>query len=312
MKNIFFLALWLYSSSLACAQSIAFTENELYPEGIAYSKQLQTFFVSSMHYGKIGKVDKKGNYTVFADDPELISSVGLLLDEQREVLYACVSDPGTAVKTSANTQRKVAKVIAFSLSTGSKKFTVDLAKLHPESSHFANDLTIDTEGNLYVTNSFTPVIYKVTPQGKTTTWATSPLWEGEGFNLNGITYHPAGFILAMKMNSGDLFKIDLKKPANITQVKVAKMVGGDGLVLNDDKTLVVIANESGKLYKVESQDSWQSGEVVATKQAVMSFPTTGVQVEGKNYILNAKLNEIFDEKTPNTSDFLIQEVVFEK
>ena len=44
------------------AQDIPFTSNELYPEGIAYSKKQDAFFVSSLHYGKIGKVTRKGVY----------------------------------------------------------------------------------------------------------------------------------------------------------------------------------------------------------------------------------------------------------
>ena len=44
----------------------------------------------------------------------------------------------------------------------------------------------------------------------------------------------------------------------------------------------------------------------------MPFPTTGTRVNGKYYVLNAKLNEIFTPNTKLTSDFLIQEVNFDK
>ena len=99
MKNLIITATVLLSTLSFC-QSIKFTENELYPEGITYSHKAKSFFVSSLHYGKIGKVDWKGNYTNFVNDAQSISAIGILADEKRNLLYVAISDPGVSVKTA--------------------------------------------------------------------------------------------------------------------------------------------------------------------------------------------------------------------
>ncbi|MBC7641126.1 MAG: hypothetical protein H7174_02115, partial [Flavobacterium sp.] len=47
-----------------------------------------------------------------------------------------------------------------------------------------------------------------------------------------------------------------------------------------------------------------------TALSEMTFPTTGIVVNKKYFILNAKLDEIFNPKATKTSNFLIQEIKF--
>ena len=99
MKNLFKIIFLLTFGLTANAQNIPFKSNELYPEGITYSKKQDAFFVSSLHYGKIGKVTRKGVYTEFINDKDLISTIGIRANEKANLLYVCVSDPGVSVKT---------------------------------------------------------------------------------------------------------------------------------------------------------------------------------------------------------------------
>ena len=69
------------------------------------------------------------------------------------------------VKTSPKTQKKIARLLAFDLATGKKQHAVELDKL-VEGQHFCNDMTIDGDGNVFVTDSFSPVIYRVDPKYK--------------------------------------------------------------------------------------------------------------------------------------------------
>jgi hypothetical protein len=136
------------------AQNVTFNATELYPEGIGYSNKNKSFYVSSLHYGKIGKVNNNGKYTVLVDDKEIVSAIGLLADEKANRVYVAVSDPGVSVKTNAATQMKLAKLGCYDMTTGKRIFMADLGALNPNGGNFANDITKDTEGNVYVTNSF--------------------------------------------------------------------------------------------------------------------------------------------------------------
>ncbi len=301
----------LISSVFSFAQNIQFTSTELYPEGVVYSESQEVFFVSSLHYGKIGTVDKNGVYSEFVNSPDLVSAIGLSLNDKTNTLYVCVSDPGVSVKTLPEKQRKLAKLIAYDTKTRKKIFSKDLGALNPKGFNFANDITYDNFGNVYVTNSFAPFIYKIAADGTTSIFATSELWKGEGFNLNGIVLHPDGYLIVAKSNSGELFKVSTKNPVDIQKINGAVFPGADGLIYNKiANELVVISNAKKEIYQVKSQDNWATSTIVKTVKSENSFPTTGTIVGDKYYVLNAKLDELFNPTAPKSASFLLQEVKF--
>ncbi len=318
MKKVFkTLSALVFASILsvsfeAKAQNIAFNSNELYPEGVAYSPKQDMFFVTSLRYGKIGKLDRKGTYTEFINDDELVSAIGTHADQKRNLLYVCISDPGVSVKTNAATQGRLGKVIAYDLTTGKRKFSTDLGALNPNGGNFANDVAFDTEGNLYVTNSFSPIIFKITPEGKGSIFATSDLFKAEGFSLNGIVFHKNGYLIVAQSGTGNIYKVSLKNPKEITKINAEPIVGADGLVLKGKNQLVIISNEKKEIYQFVSKDDFVSATLKDKVASVMTFPTTGVFAKGKLYVLNAKLDELFNPKAAKTSNFLLQEIVFEK
>ena len=310
MKKLILLAIILLQSINAFTQNIQFNATELYPEGIAYNQKENIFYVSSLHYGKIGKVKPNGEYSEFINDKDLVSTIGIHLNKTQNLLYVCVSDPGVAVNTSAASQMKLAKVIAFDTKTGKKKFVSDLGALNKDGNNFANDLDFDSQGNAYVTNSASPIIYKINKKGAASIFATSDNWKKEGFNLNGIVFHPNGYLIAVQSNTGELFKIELKNPKIITKITTDLFLGGDGLILNGKNELVVISNSKKEAYKINTMDNFTTAKVSKTTATEMNFPTTGVFVNNKYFVLNAKLNEIFTPNSVKTSNFLIQEMKF--
>ncbi len=310
MKNLFKFLFLLTIIFSANAQNIAFNANELYPEGIAYSKKQDVFFVSSLHYGKIGKVTRKGVYTEFITDADLVSSIGIHANERANLLYVCVSDPGVSVKTDKATQMKLAKLIAYDLTTGKRKFVADLGALNKNGGNFANDVDFDALGNCYVTNSASPIIYKITKTGAASIFTTNESWKKEGFNLNGIVVHPDGYLIAVQSNTGEFYKISIQNPTEITKINVDLLLGGDGIFLDAKNELVVISNSKKEVYELKSDDNFATAKVLKTASTEMTFPTTGIIVKGKYYVLNAKLNEIFTPNTTLTSNFLIQEIKF--
>ena len=310
MKNLFKILFVLTFAFSANAQNIAFNSNELYPEGIAYSKKQDVFFVSSLHYGKIGKITRKGVYTEFITDKDLVSTIGIHANEKANLLYVCVSDPAVSVKTDATTQMKLAKLIAYDLTTGKRKFVADLGALNKDGGNFANDVDFDNLGNTYVTNSASPIIYKVTSKGIASVFATNENWKKEGFNLNGIVVHPSGYLISVQSNTGELYKISLKNPKKITKINAEPILGGDGIFLNGKNELIVISNSTKQVFQLSSSDDFASAKVLKTAPTEMNFPTTGIVVNKKYYVLNAKLDEIFNPKASKTSNFLIQEIKF--
>jgi len=312
MKLIIASLITLISLTTVSAQNIKFVSKELYPEGTAYSSKQDAFFVSSIRNGTIGKVDRKGNYSPFITDPELVTTVGILANEAKNLLYVTISDNGVSKNSKPETKYKLSKVAAYDLITGKRKFIADLGILNPNGANLVNDLTFDDKGNVYVTNSFSPIIYKITPKGKASIFAQNDMWTGEGFNLNGIVYHKKGYLITTQYNTGKLFKVNIANPKDIEVIDAPKFTNTDGLILNGNNEMVVISNGTDTIYKLTTIDNWKSAIIADSQKSVSFFPTTGVFAKGKYYVLNAKLSELFNPDAPKTSDFVLQEVNFTK
>ena len=76
----------------AFAQDIAFNSDKSYPESFTYSAQQDVFLLGPVTQGLVAKVDKAGAYTSFIADDRLVSTVGLLVDDQSNTLWVTNSD----------------------------------------------------------------------------------------------------------------------------------------------------------------------------------------------------------------------------
>jgi sugar lactone lactonase YvrE len=304
----FIVASMLLTSQLSFATGdVSFTTDQAYPEGSAWSAKENVFFVSSVHRGVIGKVSMQGKYTPFITDEKLVGTVGLKLDTKHNILWVANSDSGASVRSSVATSGKLAALVGYNASTGEQVSYHDLASLIP-GGHFANDLTFDGEGNIYVTDSFSPVIYRINAKGEASIFVKNDLFIGEGFNLNGIVYHPDGFLLVSKYNSGELFKIDVNNPSQIEKVALPETLKGmDGLLLQSPSRLIAVQNMGiDRTVTLVSKDGWKSATIQQVKKSKLSFPTTATMV-GKNvYVLNAQLGTLFNPNAAPASDYILQ------
>ncbi|MBE9584250.1 SMP-30/gluconolactonase/LRE family protein [Mucilaginibacter sp. JRF] len=314
--NKFIIVLTLISTNVLSVKAqtprIDIKVKGLYPEGTVYDAKVGKFYVSSVIDGTIGVVDAQGNYSKFYEDKNLKSTYGMKIDPKKGLLWVCVSDGNYSKHSDSSTYKKMGRVIAVDLKTGKKQKDIDLAKLF-EGKHFINDLTLDKEGNLFITDSFSPVIYKVDAKGVASVFAQSDLWKGEDIGLNGIAFHAGGFLLVDDGRAGVLYKVDINNPENITRVKIDQFFpGADGLLLNDQDQLILIQNKSvDKVFQLESTDNWQTAKVKAATAATDRFqqPSTATQANGKVFVLNSKLNELADPTKKPSPEFSLQEVV---
>ena len=296
---------------------ITFHAETVYPESVTWSAKQQRFFVSSVREGTVGTVSRDGHYTPFISDNRLVSTVGLRVDDARNTLWVTNSDPGAGQRTNAATQGKLAGLARYDATTGKLGAYYDLGKLS-EGSHFANDVAVDARGNAYVTDSFAPVIYKIDTSGKASIFAENPLFKsGEGFNLNGIAYLPdgspgfiksAGYLLVGKYNSGEIFKVGIDDPSKVTKVELSEPLKGiDGFNLIDNAHLVAVVNlGADKAVELASTDHWKTATISREKKSIKSMPTAAAQVGSNVWVLNARLDTLFDPNAAKVSDYLLQ------
>ncbi len=324
-KNILhFIIICSLLSTKLFAQSpdqIIIKEPGLYPEGLVYHKGTEAFYTTSIAQGKIVKVTKDGNVTVFADDKDLVSTVGLEIDAKRNRLIVCNADLGASIKSSATTKRALASVVFYNLKTGERERYIDLATLAPKGGeHMANDVVVDKKGNLYITDSLSPIIYKVTNKGEASVFINDERLRTPAgtFGLNGLTYHQDGFLIAAVYNGGKLFKIPVKNPSEFVEIELGNKAYPtiDGVLLLNDNTIALACNNvagadfTSGVYKVTTNDNWKSATTISVFETGKTFPTTLTTIGDDVFVIYAKLPMLFGGNNPMAQEFEITKVKF--
>ncbi|MBO6549162.1 MAG: hypothetical protein JJ964_06025 [Rhizobiales bacterium] len=293
----------------------------LYPEGIEYNPYSGEFLLNSFREGAVYAVNQKGDFRLFIKDKRLITGMGLRVDAKRNRLYVVTSDLGVSKRKSELGPKSFASLGIYELSSGKPISFINLATLRPKSEkHIANDITIDGRGNVYVTDSLAPVIYKIDLTGRPSVFLESKKdFSGEGFNLNGIVYHPDGFLIVAKKNEGFLFKIPLSNPNNYTKIQSnLNLIGADGLVLINKHKLVVITNraagvKSDTVFTLTSSDGWKTGHVTDKYTFTADeYPTTGTLKDGKVFVVYSRINRLIFNKAEEQAEGFSQKSIIQQ
>lgn len=316
MKKLTMIALLAYATISAQpkpTQRIEFEAPESYPEGVAYDKAANVFYVSSARTGAIGKVDRSGKYSVLYADTGLKSTYGLKVHPDGKRLYACVSDANYSKLSTPDTKKKLARLLILDIKTGKKLSDIDLSKLVP-GEHFINDVAFDDKGNAYITDSFANAIYKVDSKGIASVYAKSELFETAGVGLNGIVWNTAGYLLASSTGKGIVFKVDMANPQNVTTVKMDQFFpGADGMLLNDNATITLVQNGGvNKIFKIKSIDNFKTAKVFETTllEDRFAYPSTAAMAGNETWVVNANFSELKEGNNVPSKKFSIQQAVF--
>lgn len=243
---------------------IVFRKLNLQPEGIEYDAKHGRFIVGSRTEGTIHTVDDAGNVAVLVANPGLSSTLGIHIADARLAAVGTLASGNIGLGL-------------YELDTGAVLDVIDLGSVAGAGSHLANDVTIDHDGNAYVTDTLDGVIYRVTPGGQASRFAEDPRF----LLLNGIDFHPDGYLIAASLSGPRLFRIPLDAPDAVTEVDTPFAVVGDGIVFRPDGVLAVVSNAlaaDGSLLGLgvtlwASDDGWQTA-TIAGSWVADGMPTT--------------------------------------
>ena len=283
---------------------IVIPADTLFPEGIDYNPKSDRFVVSSFRQGAVYEVDHEGNYQKIIHDSRLSSVLAVRIDSKNNRLLLANSDIGSSIRPYPDGPGKLAALGIYNLTSGAPIAYVDLGQLLPSSAHLANGIAVDHDGNAYVTDSFSPVIYKVDMDGTPSIFLKNDAFIGEGINLNGIVFHPDGYLIVVKKGEGVLYKIPIDTPENFSKVDIdQKLVGGDGLILANNHELIVVANRaSGKTietaFSLSSYDNWRTAQITDQYRFDHVYPTTGVIQDGNIFVIHSRLNTLIMAPEP--------------
>lgn len=292
----------------------------LYPEGIDYDTKNNVFVVGSHHKGFIGTLSADGKtFSTITNDPKLVGVLGVFTDEARDRYIALSGDIGASQKSgpNASTAGSSAYVGIYSAPDGKLLKGIDIKGLTPNAGALPNDIAVDKDGNIYITDTFSPVIYKIDGNYTASIFATNDAFKPApgAFGLNGIVYHPDGYFIVSKTDNSKLFKVDMNNPTTVTEITGLNdaIKTPDGLELAENGNLVVIENglSAGKAFLLSTTNQWQSASIISQETIGQNdFPTTAVSIGNKGvYVLRSKLGALLGNK-PEESKFEVKKASF--
>ncbi len=270
--------------------SITINTPGLSPEGIEYDTKNNRFLVGSITQGTVFVVANDGTLTPFIQDPDLKSSVGIEVDEERNRLLVANSDAaafGGQVPGHA-------KLGVYDLDSGMRIAMVDLGALGPEGAkaHFANDMTVGTDGSVYVTDSLARVVFKVDPAYTPSVFLPNGFANKKEHVLNGIVYHPSGYLLIGESVEGKILAVSESNPADMGEVTLPEPVKGvDGLVWAANGDLLVVRNDdSTRVVALRTSDDWESATIAGTGMFT-GQATTGAVAGDAVYVVHPMMGD---------------------
>lgn len=271
----------LNNSSIA----LSIPEKDLIPEGIAYDPVDEAFYLGSVQKCKIIKIDKHAKISDFTKPRQdgLVPVLGMRIDAKRGFLWA-VSSYGFY---KANIPRELlgtTGVFKYDLKT---KKPVKKYMLPQEENHMLNDLTIGSNGDVYVTDWRIPAVYLISSDKDTIDkfYDLPRRPNGIDFSGDGTKLFIAGDGIGVLDLPTKTFR-ELKHPVNM-------YLSGDGLYYYQNS---LIAVQNGGLRKVtrfylnDAHDEIVRSQTLEAYHSLFNLPTTGVII-GKHffYIANSQL-----------------------
>ena len=269
------------------------------PEGVEYDAENGRILTGSLSEGSIFQIHPDGRVTTAIADPDLVSSVGIEVDSQRNRLLVANSD--RAVFEGVGTGQAMLGI--YDLSTGSRIAMIDLAGAIEDApadmGHFANDVSVAADGTAYVTDTFANLIYRVDADHQASVFYQPD--SAEPLGPNGIVVHPDGYLLVA--GGETLWKVPLDSPNAAAPVALPESIPGqDGLVWMPDGRLAIVSNSSNRVVALTSSDGWVTAQLAGVAPYEIQGTTAAV-VGDDLYVVHP---HFADEDPPSVSRVTFQ------
>jgi len=252
------------------------------PEGVAWDPGSGSFFVGIVATGTI--------YRATLDDATLRPFI--------TPNAAPPADSAVGMKVSGGklfvAGGPTGSIYVYEISTGAL-----LARFETGAGGFLNDLVVTPRGDVFVTDSFRPVLWHLTAamvqagSGTPESINVGPeiVHTPGQFNLNGIVARRGGQeLIVVNSFSRSLFRIDLDRnnPAARTITRIAAPeLAGDGLLIDQNQLLVVTGNPAAvTVLNLAGNDSSASVDRVLTDPSLRG-PSTIALAQNVYLVVNA-------------------------
>ncbi|HEX5421030.1 MAG TPA: hypothetical protein VFY39_13620 [Gammaproteobacteria bacterium] len=252
------------------------------PQSAVYDKTNRRFLAASLTEGTIFSISPDGAATPFIEDTDLVSSVGIAIDEARGRLL--VADAGR--RGLEGQSKGEAKLGVYDMKTGKRLAMVDLTaairRPPPGARFFADAVAVGSDGTVYVTDMRQNAVYAVGGDYK-----ARLLYQFEprkGLALRGIVYAPEGYLIVA--GGSGLFRLTTGDPATMNEISLPEPIkGAGGLTFLPDGHLAVVSNSNNRVVELKGGEHWYRAEAVGSA-GFKGRATSGVVAEGRLYVVH--------------------------
>jgi streptogramin lyase len=268
-RELFFILGCAGAIALSSHQTLAASARELepielptgfqYPNGIARAED-GTLYVGSVLSGRILRIQPNGSIeTLFQGSDDIFAVTSLRLDETRGILWGASPDVLGMPQANGETVSRIHRIFAIDSRSGNVLQVI----MMPDGG-FGNDIALNSEGGVYVTDTLRPRIHYL-PPGATQlqTWAEDERFRTQQrFGLSGIAHRADGVLFVTLYFDSRLFKLTPNSIGSPTveEIELPRRIdGSDAIQLADDGSLIMveggIESGNGRLLKLRGLET---------------------------------------------------------
>ena len=260
-----------------------------HPEGIAYDKEGKRFLFTDVHNGIIVSYDLSGNFKKLISDignQGFWGALGIKIDPNNPEIIWVTTASIPEFKGHKIVLEGESALLKIDLKSGN---VLDFYKAKTNTNHIFGELVISKDGTIYISDSVSPHIYKLDPNGKELKlfFESDLLWNLQGLDLSadGKIMYFSDYILGvyrMDIESKKIIPI-LNKNNSITR-------GTDGLHLSGER-LILLQNGTNpkRISMIEiipnSSQNRQKIHILDQNRASIIEPTMGVFIDDEFYFI---------------------------
>jgi SMP-30/Gluconolactonase/LRE-like region len=287
------------------ARRAQLADSAFWPEGVDYDARTRTFYVASVRQRTIAAVSENGSTRELwpRAQPGIGAMLGVRVDAKRGVLWATTS----GIKQMSGylpADSSIAALLRIDMKTGAVQRRWDLPPV--KGGHVLGDLAVGPNGDVFVTDSNEPVLYRLRPNADTLERLTHPFFR----SLQGMAPTPDGRTLYVADYSHGLLRVNLatRTVSRLADAPRSSSLGCDGIVW-DRGAIVAVQNGVAPARIVRfTLDAAGTrivrADVLDQNVALAGEPTIGTIVGDRFvYVANSQWDEYDDDghRVPKTT-----------
>ena len=259
-------------------------DSTFWPEGMDYDPRTQRYYVASVRHRTIAEVEagKVRRELWPREQPGIGAVLGVRVDAKRGVLWATLAGlPQMQGFTRGDTT--IAALVRIRIADGriERRWNLPPAPL----GHVLGDLAIGPLGDVFVTDSNDPVLYRLRPGADSLEKITSPLFR----SLQGMAPLPNAAVVYVADYSHGLLRVDLatNETTRLADAPGSTSLGCDGIAW-DGAAIIAVQNgvAPARVMRFVIDDAGRRiarAEVLDQNLAVADEPTIGAIV-GRDFV----------------------------